>query len=96
MSFDNPEKVQEQTSFVADSGNSTEIAIYDKRCVRRFFNGKPHGPKTLKKLLKYEPQNFTDFEKYVRVDYHNGMHNRIGEKTLKLLSTICEAFALST
>ena len=80
MSYDNPKLVQEATKNVADHNSETEMTIDNSRCIRRCFNDKPDGPKTLRKLLKFKPNNFTDFEQYVRVDYHNRMHNRIGKK----------------
>ena len=84
MSFDNPEKIQKLTRYRADYRNSTHMTYDNKYCIRRCFNDKPHGPDTLKKLLNLEPKNFTVFEEYVRIDYHNGMHNHIGEGTLNI------------
>ena len=48
-------------------------------CLRRYFDGYLPDSLHVQRALRLPPENFTDFDVNLRVNYHDTIHNAVGE-----------------
>ena len=75
-SFDSPDEIMDVTKLMAGN-NKTHMISNKNHCVRRQFNKRPQTIHDVHRALSLGPEMFKDFDLHVRINYHNGMHNKI-------------------